>query len=106
MFWKVGILVLFIWVIIGAWVFEPPMGGVQNPDVYRIFYFHVPVAMVTFIAYALAMYQGIMYLNKKDLKYDKRSSTAAVTGPLNNNARATTGMLSRTSRLFMTHLLR
>jgi heme exporter protein C len=28
------------------------------------------------------MYQGIMYLNKKDLKYDKKSSTAALLGTI------------------------
>ncbi|MCP4582875.1 MAG: cytochrome c biogenesis protein CcsA [candidate division Zixibacteria bacterium] len=82
MFWKVGLLILFIWVIVGTWIFEAPMGGVQNPDVYRIFYFHVPVALVTFLAYALAMFQGIMYLIKRDLKYDNRSSTAAILGTI------------------------
>ena len=80
MIWKIGILILFSWVIIGTWAFEPPMSGVSNPDVYRIFYFHVPVALVTFIAYGLAMYQGIIYLKTKNIHYDMKSSSAALLG--------------------------
>ena len=67
MVWKVGLFVLFVWVILGTWMFEPPMFGVSSPEIYRIFYFHVPVALVTFIAYGFAMYQGLLYLNKREL---------------------------------------
>ena len=80
MAWKFGILILFIWVIVAAWIFEPPMSGINNPEVYRIFYFHVPIAFVTFLAYGLAMYQGILYLKTKDITYDLKSSSAALLG--------------------------
>jgi heme exporter protein C len=82
MVWKIGLFVLFVWVIIGTWMFEPPMFGVSSPEIYRIFYFHVPVALVTFIAYGFAMYQGLMYLNKRQLIYDKKSETAAILGTI------------------------
>jgi len=82
MIWKLLVLVLFIWVIIGAWLFEPPMMGVEGPEVYRIFYFHVPVALVTFFAYGLAMYNGLMYLNNRRLEYDDRSALAAALGTI------------------------
>jgi heme exporter protein C len=82
MFWKIGLFFLFIWVIIGAWMFEPPMSGVSNPEIYRIFYFHVPVALVTFLAYGLAMYHAIIFLGKRKLYDDKKSSTAALLGTI------------------------
>jgi len=82
MFGKIGLLLLFAWVIIGAWMFEPPMSGVSNPEVYRIFYFHVPVALVTFMAYCLAMYHGLLYLRNRRLFDDKKSSTAALLGTI------------------------
>ncbi len=79
---KIGLLMLFSWVIMGAWLLDPPMSGVSSPEIYRIFYFHVPVALVTFVAYGLAMYQGVRYLRKKELIYDQRSSTAALIGTI------------------------
>ena len=63
-------------------MFEPPMSSVATPEIYRIFYFHVPVALVTFVAYGLAMYQAIMYLKKKELQYDLKSSSAALLGTI------------------------
>jgi heme exporter protein C len=80
MFWKVMLLVAFSWVIIGGWILEPPMSGVNNPEIYRIFYFHVPIALVTFIAYGLAMYQGIIYLKTRKLRDDRKSASAAALG--------------------------
>jgi heme exporter protein C len=82
MIWKILLLIGFSWVIIGAWTLQPPMSGVSNPEIYRIFYFHVPVALVTFIAYGLAMYQGLIYLKTRDLQYDMRSSSAALLGTI------------------------
>ncbi len=82
MVWKIGLLLIFSWVIIGTWVFEPPMSSTFNPEIYRIFYYHVPVALVTFIAYALAMYQGLRYLSTKKLQYDSKSSIAALLGTI------------------------
>jgi heme exporter protein C len=82
MIWKVFLLGLFGWVIVGTWILKPPMSGTANIEVYRIFYFHVPVALVTFIAYGFAMYQGLLYLSKKELIYDKKSATAALLGTI------------------------
>jgi len=80
MFWKIVLLIVFGWVLIASWLFEPPMSGVANPAVYRIFFFHVPIAIVTFIAYGIAMYHGIRYLGTKDLTYDSKSVSAAALG--------------------------
>jgi heme exporter protein C len=80
MIWKIALLLIFSWVIIGGWILQPPMSGVSNPEIYRIFYFHVPIALVTFIAYGLAMYQGIIYLKTKKLRDDSKSAAAAGLG--------------------------
>lgn len=80
MMWKIGLFIIISWVIIGCWLFDPPISGLSNPEVYRIFYFHVPVALVTFVAYGFAMYQGILYLKTKDLAHDMKSSSAALLG--------------------------
>lgn len=93
MVWKIGLFVLFVWVILGTWMFEPPMFGVSSPEIYRIFYFHVPVALVTFIAYGFAMYQGLLYLNKRELIYDKKSETAALLGTIFCALAAVTGSI-------------
>ena len=82
MVWKLSLLILFSWVIVGTWLFEPPMSGTSNIEIYRIFYFHVPLAIVTFIAYGFAMYQGLLYLKKKELIYDQKSATAALLGTI------------------------
>lgn len=82
MVWKLAILILFAWVIIGTWLLGPPVSGVANPDIYRIFYFHVPVAIVTFMAYGIAMYQGLIYIKTKNLQSDKKSSLAALLGTI------------------------
>jgi len=45
--------------------------------IFRIIYFHVPFAMASFMGFYVAMFLGIGYLIKKDLRYD--STAAAVT---------------------------
>lgn len=58
------------------------MVGVAVPEIYRIFYFHVPIALVTFLAYALAMYNGLLYLSNRNIEYDSKSSRAALLGTI------------------------
>ena len=82
MVWKISLFLLFSWVIIGTWAFDPPMKGVQNPEIYRIFYFHWPVALVTFLAYAFSMIQAMRYLSTKNLDDDYGSATAAALGTI------------------------
>ncbi|MBV8820054.1 MAG: cytochrome c biogenesis protein CcsA [Acidobacteriaceae bacterium] len=45
--------------------------------VFRIIYFHLPAALTSFLGYYVAMGFGIMYLVKKDLRYD------AIAAPIN-----------------------
>jgi len=80
MWWKVLILLILAWVVIGAWVFPAPTPVKENPDVFRIIYFHFPMALTTIVAFGSAMYFSIRYLVTKDLRFDLRAFTLAKLG--------------------------
>ena len=48
----------------------------------KIFYIHVPLAWVGFLAYFFVMFAGILYLVSRDLKYDRIGHAAAEIGTL------------------------
>lgn len=54
---------------------EETMGIVQ-----RIFYFHVPVAWVAFLAFFIVFIASIMYLSKRDEKWDRLAGASAEIG--------------------------
>ena len=68
---KVLKVLLFVWlslVIYGAFFYAPLAAGLGEYT--RVLYFHVPVAWITVVAFALgAIFSGI-YLKKKEVKYD------------------------------------
>ncbi len=80
MWWKILILVVITWVCIGAWIFPPPTPVRDNPEVFRIIYFHFPMAIGTVVAFGTAMYFSIRYLSTRNLKYDLREASAAKLG--------------------------
>src|SRR6185436_5542462 len=45
--------------------------------IFRIIYFHVPAAITSFTGFFVAMFAGIAYLVKKDLRFD--AAAAAIT---------------------------
>jgi heme exporter protein C len=49
-------------------------------EVSRIFFFHVPVAWVTVLAFLFAMINSILYLSKKDPVYDTQAAVASQLG--------------------------
>lgn len=79
----VGFLMAFLWVapVNGAEVdgFEL-IGGVVVTHVQllsqKIFYFHMPVAIVSFVALAFSAYYGIRFLSTREQRYDTCSRTA------------------------------
>lgn len=73
-------LLAISWVILGAWVFPPPTPVVDRPEVFRIVYFHFPMAITTVVAFGLGMFYSIRYLSERDLKYDLRVVSAARLG--------------------------
>ncbi|UCH43147.1 MAG: cytochrome c biogenesis protein CcsA [Dehalococcoidales bacterium] len=54
---------------------EKNMGVVQ-----RIFYFHVPIAWVAFLAFFIVFINSIMYLWKRDMKWDRYAHASAEVG--------------------------
>lgn len=79
-FWKFFLLLLMSAVIIAVWVMEPPQN--QLGEVSRLFYFHIPAAWLTVLAYFVAMRQSVLYLRRKELLYDVKASSAAELGTL------------------------
>ena len=62
-------------------IFFTPMVPLQE-WAQKIFYLHVPIAWSGFLAYFIVMLSGIMYLVKKDLKYDRIGHSAAEIGTI------------------------
>lgn len=67
----IGAIPAALW---GAFVYAPTeqtMGAVQ-----RIFYFHVPAAVMAYLAAAVLLGSSILYLSKRDLAWDDLSRAA------------------------------
>lgn len=80
MWWKILLFLIICWVIIGAWIFPPPTPVQNNPEVFRIIYFHFPMAITTVVAFGLGMFYSIKYLSNRNLKYDLREVISARLG--------------------------
>ncbi len=77
--WGLG-LALFVVALYLVFIYVPTeetMGIVQ-----RIFYFHVPVAWIALLAYFVVFLGSIMYLWKRDSKWDMLASSSAELGVL------------------------
>lgn len=64
-------ILLFIWiclVLTGAFLYAPLAKGLD--EMTRVFYFHVPMAWLAVVAYLLGAVYSILYLKKKEFKYD------------------------------------
>jgi heme exporter protein C len=78
LFWLSIILIIGSLYMIFIYVpTEKNMGVVQ-----RIFYFHVPLAWNAFLAFFVVFVCSIMYLVKRDMKWDRYSSSSAELGLL------------------------
>ncbi|KYK30498.1 MAG: hypothetical protein AYK22_03665 [Thermoplasmatales archaeon SG8-52-3] len=63
-----------------ALIYTPPheiMGDVQ-----RIFYFHVASAWISYLAFGVTFFAGVMYLKSKDFKWDNIAFSSAEIGIL------------------------
>jgi heme exporter protein C len=61
--------------------------------IYRIIFFHVPAAWTAFLGFFAAMVSSILYLAKKDLKYDALASSVTEVGLAFGAANLITGMI-------------
>jgi len=85
MIWKFLIYLSMTAVIILAFVTTSPMSPASasgDSEVYRIFYFHVPQAWVAAIAFLIAVFFSVRFLQTKNIDYDIKASTACRLGLL------------------------
>lgn len=71
-------LILMIFTLYMIFIYVPTeasMGAVQ-----RIFYFHVPLAWLAFLAFFIVFLGSILYLIKKNKKWDRLASSSAGVG--------------------------
>lgn len=81
---------LWLWisgVILAAFLYAPPMAGFdgfygKSPESGRILFFHVPTAIVSFIAFLAAAYWSFVYLWKRQREADRASVAAVELGAL------------------------
>jgi len=62
--------------------FPPPVAEQvrTHPAIYRAFFIHFASAITSYVAFALTFVGSILYLSKKDLKWDRLSSSSAEVG--------------------------
>ncbi len=68
----VGLYSAFIWV--------PPMKGFAMPEVTRVFYFHMPIAIVALAAFSVVFVASLIYLWRRSLMADLVALSAAEVG--------------------------
>jgi heme exporter protein C len=91
MVWKILLFLLMIWVIVAAFVTVAPQQIIG--DASRIFYFHVPQAMVAVLAFVISMIASINYLRKGRPVDDDRARLAAGLGLLFSILATVTGSI-------------
>lgn len=79
----VSLFLIFIWVPT-----EKEMGAIQ-----RIFYFHVPLAWISFLAFFVVFAGSILYLWKRDAKWDTLAHSSAEIGVIFTTLVLVTGPL-------------
>jgi heme exporter protein C len=64
----------------GIFVVEPVLPAAQTGFSQKIFYWHLPVAILSFIAFLVTLVASVLFLIKKDYKYDIAAYTSAELG--------------------------
>lgn len=78
---KIAACILITIVIVVAFASAPPLASMgQGGEASRIFYFHVPMAQVSFLSFIVAAIYAIAYLRKRKPEHDVISATAAQLG--------------------------
>jgi len=78
MWWKILMGLLITFVVISVFLMPPPQK--ELGDISRIFFFHVPVAWVTVLAFLVAMVNSVLYLSRKDPVYDLQAAISSQLG--------------------------
>lgn len=73
---------VFTSIIANYWAFVAGPSPVEGPgnSVYRIFYTHTPSAWVCYLTLGISLLASILYLAKRNLKYDRLAESSAILG--------------------------
>lgn len=81
LFVKVGAALLIAAAIVMAFLTAPPLAMMTaGGEVSRIFYFHVPMAQISFISFMIAAIYAVLYLRTRRPEHDLAQSIAAELG--------------------------
>jgi len=80
-------LVMMLLAIYASLIYAPEVKSTAgsswtSPETQRIFYFHLPLAITSYLAFFIVFVAGILYLNKKDIFWDIVASSSAEVGVL------------------------
>lgn len=78
-------LILMLVAIYASLVYAPTVKDADDysaPETQRIFYFHLPLAITSYLAFFVVFVSGIMYLKQKDIKWDIIAASSAEVGVL------------------------
>ncbi len=78
MWWKALIFVLMSAVIVFSFVSAAPQQQIGEAS--RIFYYHIPMAWICVVAFAMAMVYSIRYLKTRNIAEDDKAAEAARLG--------------------------
>lgn len=84
-------LVLMVFALYMALIYAP--NEAQQGTPYRIIYFHVPMGILSFVSAFLLGFSGIMFLVKRDMKWDRLAIGAAELGILCTSCSLITGSI-------------
>jgi heme exporter protein C len=91
---KIAAIVLISFVIVAAFVTPPPLAAMAaGGDASRLFYFHVPVAQVSFLSFMVAAVYAIAYLRTRRAAHDAVAATSAEIGLIFSVVAMITGAL-------------
>ncbi len=78
---RIAAVVLITIVIIAAFTIAPPLAAMgTSGEASRIFFFHVPMAQVSFLSFVVAAVYAIVYLRTRKTDHDLISSVSAELG--------------------------
>ncbi|MEW5700706.1 MAG: cytochrome c biogenesis protein CcsA [Candidatus Zixiibacteriota bacterium] len=93
-FVKVGAVILITAVIVAAFLTPPPLTAMASGgDASRLFYFHVPMAQVSFLSFMVAAAFAIAYLRTRAAAHDRVAATSAELGMIFSVVAMITGSL-------------
>ena len=78
---KIAAVVIITAVTVLTFFTAPPLAGMPSGrEASRLFYFHVPIAQVSFVSFMIAAIYAVAYLRKRDPGHDLSAGTAAEIG--------------------------